>query len=67
MLNKIQLHRKRNYDICMAVNLTSLGCVLDDMAASGDIGEGRAQFYRDLARTLLQLLRAENDNLLDPI
>lgn len=64
MLNKTQLHRKRNYDICTAVNLTSLGCVLNDMISTGDIATGQAQFYRDLAGALLKLLRAENDKCL---
>jgi hypothetical protein len=55
-------HRRRNFDLCRAVNLTSLGVVLADMVDAGMPPQQQACFYA-AADALLQLMRTENNRL----
>lgn len=55
-------HRKRNYDICQGINLTSLSIVLDDMVAAG-MPKELAEIYKLQAGSLLALIRTENNRI----
>ncbi len=65
-MNKFQvneLYRRRNYDICMAVDLIKLGIVLEEMVTSEDLSQKKADSFKTIAQGLLQLIRQENDKL----
>jgi hypothetical protein len=55
-------HRRINYDLCTALDLTKLGLALDRMIANGMSSLAAGQ-YRTMALALLTLLRGENDRL----
>lgn len=57
-------HRKINYDLCTAINLTKLGIVIDDMVAAG-MNPQLAELYKTNAMSLLQLMRSENNRIHD--
>jgi hypothetical protein len=56
-------HRRVNFDLCTALDLTKLGLALDRMIAHGTPTDAATQ-YRTLALSFLTLLRGENDRLL---
>lgn len=53
-------YRKYNFDICRAIDLTSLSIVLDCMVADGWCDKTMAGIYRKQAEALLAALRSEN-------
>lgn len=53
---------KRNFALCRAINITSLGCVLDDLTKAG-MPEAQAECIRTAAYALLQLARTENNRV----
>jgi hypothetical protein len=55
-------HRRRNFDICKGINMTSLGIVLDDMVEAG-MPKELAEIYKLQAGSLLALLRTENNRI----
>jgi hypothetical protein len=55
-------HRTRNFDLCRAVDLTSLGVVLDNLVKAG-MPKGQAELFKAQADALLQLMRTENNRL----
>lgn len=56
-----ELHMKRNFELCRAINLTSLHCVVKSMVNSGDLDANVAELYLAQAGSLLALLRTENN------
>lgn len=56
-----QRHRKINFNLCRAIDMTSLNCVLQEMIDAGIINERQADLYNDNAGSLLALLRTENN------
>lgn len=57
------LFRNRNYRICTAIDMISLGVVLEEMEKSGDLSEQKSKHFQSIASSLLQLIRFENDKL----
>lgn len=55
-----ELHAKRNFDLCRAVDLTSLGVVLDDMVKSEHISRLQADAFKAQAGGLLAAMLTEN-------
>jgi hypothetical protein len=55
-------YRQRNFDLCRAVNLISLGCVLEAMKKAG-LPHQQADCFMAAADALLQLMRTENNRL----
>jgi hypothetical protein len=58
-------HRRINFDLCTALDVTKLGVVLDRMIVAG-LPSLTASEYRTMALALLTLLRCENDRLRAP-
>lgn len=54
--------RRRNFDLCQAVNLTRLGIVLDALIAAGMPAE-QAKCFKASADSLLALMRTENHRI----
>jgi len=54
-------YRSRNFDLCVAINITSLGVVLDKMIEDGSLTKNQAECYKQSAHAILQLLRSENN------
>jgi hypothetical protein len=52
----------RNYDLCRAINITSLGVVLDELVGVG-MPKEQAECIRMAAYALLQLARTENNRV----
>jgi polyhydroxyalkanoate synthesis regulator phasin len=64
MENKFDLHdrfSKRNFEICRAVDLTNLGCVLDKMIDEGSLLKEEAKAFMDNASSLRALLVSKNN------
>lgn len=55
------LHRRLNYDICTAFDMTKIGIVLDQMVAEGVIHANLALAFRVQASGLLASIRGAND------
>lgn len=54
------LHARRNFDLCRAVDMTALSIVLGDMVKTGHISHRQAEAYKAQAEGLLATLLAEN-------
>ena len=54
-------HRRYNFDICRAIDMTKLGIVLDKMVEDGWMDSGMAKIYETQASALLAAIRAENN------
>lgn len=54
--------RRRNYDICNAIDLTKLSCVLEEMIKDGSITKKESEYYDKLGDSLRQLLRLKNED-----
>lgn len=57
-------HRKNNYDLCTAIDLTKLGIVLERMVTSRQMSERLALIFHAQAESLLAALRSENNRAL---
>ena len=55
------LWKRRNFDLCRAINMTNLHCVIGEMVASGDLDRNLADLYLAQAGSLLALMRTENN------
>ncbi|BDD79866.1 hypothetical protein [Burkholderia phage FLC9] len=55
-------HRKINFDLCTAIDLTKMSIVLDDLVAAG-MHPNLAHLYKIQADALLQQLRSENNRI----
>lgn len=55
-------HRKINFELCRALDMTKMGIVLDAMVEAG-VNKQLAEIYRANASTLLALLRTENNRI----
>ncbi len=62
--DKRELHRKRNYDICTAIDLIKLGIILEEMEQTGDLDQMKSKNFHNIASSLLYIIRKENDKLL---
>ena len=60
--NESDEHRRRNFDICKAINMTTLGIVLYDMVKAG-MPKELAEIYELQAGSLLALIRTENNRI----
>jgi hypothetical protein len=56
-----ETHAKRNFDLCRAVDLTSLAVVLNEMVATRAISRRQADAFEAQAGGLLASLLTEND------
>jgi hypothetical protein len=55
-----ELHAKRNFELCRAIDTTKLGIVLADMVKTGHISKRQAENFDTLASSLLATILAEN-------
>lgn len=55
------LHAQRNFDLCRAVNMTSLAVVLNEMVKTGHISRVQADAFEAQAGGLLATMLTEND------
>ena len=62
--NQGGLHRRHNYDLCRAVDITKLGVVLDEMVSKRGLSPELASVYLAQADSLLAALRSENNRLI---
>jgi len=56
-----ELHAKRNFDLCRAVDMTSLSVVLEDMVKTRHISNRQAEAFHAMAGGLLATMLSEND------
>lgn len=57
------VHRKNQYNICQGINITSLGCALNDMVEQGVLDRRLADIYKLQAQTLLAVILSENNRV----
>lgn len=58
------LHKLRHFNICRAINITSLSCVLADMVADAHLSKNQADIFMAQARCLLSTILTENNRSL---
>lgn len=54
------LHARRNYELCRAIDITSLHIILDTMVASKHISQRQADIFLSQAQGLLAIILSEN-------
>ncbi len=57
------LHKKRHFDICRAVNMTNLSVVLGEMVESGHLDKRMASHFKDQVGVTLALILTENNRI----
>ncbi len=57
------LHHSRNFHLCRAMDIGSLGCILEDMVKTGHLNKQLASLYKDQAGILLATILSENHRI----
>jgi hypothetical protein len=56
-----ELHAERNFQLCRAIDMTSLSVVLDDMVKTGHLSPRLADAFKAQAGGLLAVMCSENN------